>query len=376
MDGRDPGAIRADLPDGISEQSPNGRIARLAAEIHADHVRAGKGDIDPEEMIESRLYVFDPMESQGVVNAIKRIMEGKAAGGGASAHGTVKGATTKTSQRDTVYLTIPTDQIVKDIITQARAVTKGRSNGTDPEAVSSYADFVRKGGRLSPILVGRRKPEAPDNEDAVYFLIDGWHRLEAMTEHIGMTEVECEVTGETDVNACRWMAVERNRTNGVKYLPTDRLGVFKAYIDAGRHLEPKGRFMVVKSARDISDDLAGLKVSRQAVAKWALEHYPDVYEAMPGRVVQQRLADTEKQEQTAKWAAERREVAMKAALSDAVAIYRDAPRWGDERKKLADLVKALPWRMTKGRIEANQQKAFERLFDEPQRGPRETPDDF
>ncbi|TPJ57783.1 hypothetical protein [Mesorhizobium sp. B2-6-1] len=51
---------------------------------------------------------------------------------------------------------------------------------------------------------------------------------------------------------------------------------------------------------------------------------------------------------------------MKAVLSQAVAIYRDAPRWGDERKRLADLVKALPWRMTKGRIEPNQQKAFGR----------------
>ena len=248
--------------------------------------------------------------------------------------------------------------------------------GPNPEAVSSYADAIRKGERLPPILVGRRDPDAPDDADAVYFLIDGWHRLEALTDHLGKTEVECEVTGETDLDACRWMAVERNRTNGVKYVPSDRLGVFKAYVDAGQHLEPKGRFMVVKSARNISDDLAGFKISRQVVAKWALEHYPDVYEAMPGREVQERVADAEKQEQTAKWAAERRDVAMKAVLSQAVAIYRDAPRWGDERKRLAELVKTLPRRMTKGRIEANQQKAFESLFDEPQRGPRETLDEF
>ena len=131
MDGRDPGTTRADLPDGTAEQSPGGRIARLAAEILADHVRAGKGDIDPEEMIESRLD-FDPTESQGVVNAIKRIIEGKAAGGGASVRGTVKSAKTKTSQRDTAYLTIPTDQIVRDIITQARKVSAGRPDGTEP----------------------------------------------------------------------------------------------------------------------------------------------------------------------------------------------------------------------------------------------------
>ena len=64
------------------------------------------------------------------------------------------------------------------------------------------------------------------------------------------------------------------------------------------------------------------------MAKWALEHYPDVYEAMPGRVVQQRVTDVEKQNQSAKWAAERREIAMKQHCLLLVAIYRDAPSLG------------------------------------------------
>lgn len=375
MHGSNPETIRNVETDDDGEELPKGRIARLAHEILADHLREGKGDIDPVEMVENSRGVI-PWESQALVNAITRIIEGKAAGGGVSAHHPRKNAKTKNPQRETVYLTIPTDQIVRDIITQARAVSSGRSNGTDLQAVNSYADAIRKGERLPPILVGRRNPETPDDENAVYFLIDGWHRLEAQADQIGMTEVDCEVTGETDLNACRWMAVERNRTNGVKYVQNDRLGVFKAYIEAGQHLEEKGRFMVVKSARDISNDLAGFRISRQVVAKWAMEHYPDVYEAMPGREVQQRVADSERQDQAAKWAAERREIAMKAVLSQAVAIYRDAPRWGEERKRLAELVKALPVRMTKGRIEGSQQRAFEQLFDEPQRGPRVTPDEF
>lgn len=373
MEDRATAAAREDPLAGAD--APAGRIGRLAAEILADHVRAGKGDIEPELMTESRLDL-DPKEAQGVVNAIKRIVEGKAAGGGAPAHATAKGAKTAAPQRDTVYLTIPTDQIVKDIITQARAVSKGKPSGTNPEAVRSYADGMRKGEHFPAVLVGRRGPEAPDDANAVYFLIDGWHRLEALTDHLGRTEVECEVTGETDLDACRWMAIERNRINGVKYVASDRLGVFKTYIDAGKHLEPKGRFMVVKSARDISDDLAGFRISRQVVAKWALEHYPDVYEAMPGREVQQRVADAQRQEQAAKWAEERREVAMKSLLSQVVATYRDAPRWGNERKRLVELVKTLPRRMTKGRIEGDQQKAFERQFDKPQEGPRETEDEF
>lgn len=80
MHGSNPETIRNVETDDDGEELPKGRIARLAHEILADHLREGKGDIDPVEMVENSRGVI-PWESQALVNAITRIIEGKAAGG-------------------------------------------------------------------------------------------------------------------------------------------------------------------------------------------------------------------------------------------------------------------------------------------------------
>ena len=221
-------------------------------------------------------------------------------------------------------------------------------------------------------LEKRRNPEATDDDNAIFFLIDGWHRFEAATKYLGWTEIDCEVTGEVDIDACRWMAVQRNQKNAVRYRKEDRLGVFRAYVEAGQHLERKGKWLVVKSARRISDELPGLKISARLVGKWMLENYPDIYEAMPGGVVQPLDKETGR-ERANEFARERRRAAMQSLLDQAVAIYRDTPRFGDERKEYAAMVKRLPVRMTKGRIKRSDLEAYERLFDEE--GIRETPND-
>ena len=100
-----------------------GRIALRAAEILAHHVGAGNGDMETTLLFED-FQDIDPNDIPALQHAIDRIRRGEPAGGGGPKP---RKATSKddrhgeTEGRPTAWLTIPTDQIVADIITQTRA---------------------------------------------------------------------------------------------------------------------------------------------------------------------------------------------------------------------------------------------------------------
>lgn len=132
--------------------------------------------------------------------------------------------------------------------------------------VKRYASAYKNGGSLPPVQVAQVG-------DAL-ILVDGWHRLAALTE-IGESTAEAKVIPATE-RAALWLAAQANLKHGLALTSKEIRQAFRAYIKARQHIKGKGG---LKSYRDIASDLGGVR-SHVAIWGWMIKDFPKVAEQM------------------------------------------------------------------------------------------------
>lgn len=113
------------------------------------------------------------------------------------------------------------------------------------------------------------------------FLVDGFHRLEAMVEFAGgagrLGQIRADVVVATEKEALL-LAARANLRNGLPLKKSEIRNAFRAYMDAnGNELEDQS----LKSYRAIAVDLGGL-CSHMSVQRWMLAEYNNTAKMMSG----------------------------------------------------------------------------------------------
>jgi hypothetical protein len=139
----------------------------------------------------------------------------------------------------------------------------------DEPTVRQYADAMRAGAVFPPIKVAR--------PNGACLLVGGWHRV-AAAKAVGRDTIEAIVL-DAPMEALRWIAAQDNMTHGLRLKPREARAAFKAYVHAGMHRLPGGRF---KSSREIANDLHGMR-SYRTILTWMEQDFPATYRAMQGR---------------------------------------------------------------------------------------------
>jgi len=121
---------------------------------------------------------------------------------------------------------IPIDRIVVDEKFQIR-------NSLTEDYVRRYTQRYKVEAELPPVEVAL--------VNGAYFLIDGFHRLEAL-RRLGRTEASARIRILPDLNAVLWEGFEINSRHGVHYTKDERRKGFKLYLRMGRqYVEGKPR---------------------------------------------------------------------------------------------------------------------------------------
>jgi hypothetical protein len=128
----------------------------------------------------------------------------------------------------------------------------------DPATANRYANVLKSGKDMPPIKVGIVK--------GVPYLIDGWHRLEAM-RLLGWAEAEALVIDTNRSNA-RWLAASANLEHGKPLKTREIKEVFRAFVKANKHRKSSGQLL---SYRDIG---AVIGVSYGTIRNWMIKHFP------------------------------------------------------------------------------------------------------
>jgi hypothetical protein len=149
--------------------------------------------------------------------------------------------------------------ITKDVALQVR-------NAIHSGAVKRYAELIRNGKVLRPIKLA--------SVDDVLFLVDGWHRLEAM-ESLGQEFADAEVIQANRQEAI-WLAATANLEHGVQLKQSEFRNVFRAYIKSRQHLKGHRK---VKSYREIGEELGK---PHTTIRNWMLADYPEIAARMAG----------------------------------------------------------------------------------------------
>jgi hypothetical protein len=167
-------------------------------------------------------------------------------------------------------------------------------------------------------------------------LIDGWHRMDALTE-LGREEVDARMLGTLTEATARWMAYEANMGHGRKLMGEQWRGAFVAYMEAGKYRKGK---LGVKPLRQIARELGGR--SHNTIKKWMREEYPHL--AARWRID---AADVSSVKRNDKPATADFATATRNALEQAGAAFHGVtdPR---ERGKLIETARAVVQRMEDG----------------------------
>lgn len=157
--------------------------------------------------------------------------------------------------RTTTPVEVPLSELICDEQSQIR-------NRVDPSTVTRYADAMRSGAELPPILVAL--------VNGAPFLIDGWHRA-AAAKKIGLPSIRA-VLSDAPPEQHAWLAAQENMKNGLPLRKNEARAVFRAYIHAGQHRKHGNR---VKSSREIAADLNGLR-SHATILNWMGQDFPRI----------------------------------------------------------------------------------------------------
>jgi hypothetical protein len=109
--------------------------------------------------------------------------------------------------------------------------TQPRAHGVDYGVVDEYADLMKEGRVFPPIKV--------TFDGSEYWLVDGFHRVEA-AEEAGLTEFECDVTAGTLADA-QWQSYSVNAAHGLPRTNADKRRAVKAALSHARGHELSDR---------------------------------------------------------------------------------------------------------------------------------------
>jgi hypothetical protein len=134
--------------------------------------------------------------------------------------------------------------------------------------VTRYANALKAEQELPPIQVAKLNGAA--------VLVDGFHRVAAM-ERLGRPYAEAVLVVVASEEEARWLAAEANLNHGLRLNSSDMRGVFRAYVNAGRHKKGRG----VKSSREIARDLSGMR-GHNTILAWMRSEFPSIARQMSG----------------------------------------------------------------------------------------------
>lgn len=160
---------------------------------------------------------------------------------------------------------VPLARIVKHQPLQVR-------RALDERAVKRYGEMTRAGQEPPPIRVGHVK--------GTYYLVDGWHRMEAgalvtMEDVAEGVQVRVELADLTMKQAI-WQAAKANMAHGVPLKGRELREVFRAFVKAGEHRAPDGGFL---SYRDIE---RAIGKGHTTIRNWMQKDFPSVFAAISG----------------------------------------------------------------------------------------------
>ena len=155
-------------------------------------------------------------------------------------------------------LYIPTAAIIKHKPFQVR-------KALDKSAIRRYGEMTRAGQIAPPIKVALVQ--------GAYYLLDGWHRMEAGALTTAGAEVLALVASMT-ANQAMWESAKANSLHGVQLKRSEIREVFRAFIRSGQHKKPKGLFM---SYREIQAELGN---PHTTIRTWIMKDFPILFEKL------------------------------------------------------------------------------------------------
>lgn len=140
---------------------------------------------------------------------------------------------------------------------------------TDAGVVKRYAQAMRAGAEFPPIIVA--------DVDGVLLLVDGFHRVSAMSA-LGISETPAVIVKSATIAEARWLAGKANLSHGFNLKARERRSVFQAYVHASQHRKGTGKRGPLKSYREMGSDLGG--IPHTSVRRWMQRDFPSVFLAM------------------------------------------------------------------------------------------------
>lgn len=138
---------------------------------------------------------------------------------------------------------------------------------TDPSTVARYAGLLRAGVILPPVKAGRI--------EGALVLIDGFHRVEAH-RRAGVSAIMAEIIPVSEREA-RWLAAEANMAHGLPLTRSERREAFKAFVQAGRHLDARRRLLSLREMARACG--AG---SHNTILSWLRKDFPRIARQLQG----------------------------------------------------------------------------------------------
>ncbi len=135
---------------------------------------------------------------------------------------------------------------VADLVLRDDFQVRGK---VDAATVRQYAATLKNDPDAMPPIVVTVLNEAPT-------LVSGRHRVAAM-KAVGISETRAEIVEVSSEDEARWLAAEANLKHGLRLRPKALRGVFKAYVEAGRHRRGSSLRAPLKSYREIACELGG-----------------------------------------------------------------------------------------------------------------------
>lgn len=109
------------------------------------------------------------------------------------------------------------------------------------------------------------------------YLVDGWHRVEAMLA-LGKTEAQAVIVQGATLSQAQWMAAKANLNNGLPLKRKELLAVFKAFIASKKHrYTDEWGSACLLSYRQIAPHIG---VDHTTIRRWMIAHYPRIAQEM------------------------------------------------------------------------------------------------
>ena len=153
---------------------------------------------------------------------------------------------------------------IRDIIIRPE-VFQVRLDELRKDVVRDYMSAYQRGDSMPPVRVADLK--------GVYYLIDGFHRMEAL-RWLHREEVAAEIIPVKNEKEARWLAVKFNSIHGLRLTGKDRAKAFDIFIKAKGHLVD-GKKGCFKSLRDMEKDFK--LCSHVTIGNYLKKHYPSIY---------------------------------------------------------------------------------------------------